>query len=175
MWENEHTPPEKSNVEVVSSGRRHIWVEVRRWRDYPVKRVRMPENILTMDQEFQQARCRDNCVWGQSAEEERPRWGGSNERTEGSRCWNGSWGSQVVASTELRDLGRTESGSVCSPSAKLGSVKGKLRGTKQNMGVWGVWVSNVQGGVRSDQALKSTWPTELSGCITVEWAVTWRA
>lgn len=57
MWENEHTPSEKSNVEVVSSGRRHIWVEVRRWRDYPVKRVRMPENILTMDQEFQQAQC----------------------------------------------------------------------------------------------------------------------
>lgn len=40
-----------------------------------------------------------------------------------------------MASTELRDLGRTEAGSVCSPSAKLGSVKGKLRGTKQNMGV----------------------------------------
>lgn len=33
-----------------------------------------------------------------------------------------------MASTELRDPGKTEAGSVCRPSAKLGSVKDKLWG-----------------------------------------------
>lgn len=55
MWENELLPLERSDMEAVSSGKKQVWVEARRSRDYPGKGVRMLVALLTMEQEFQQA------------------------------------------------------------------------------------------------------------------------
>ena len=67
-------------MEVVSVGKRHVWVEAQRGRNCPEKGVRMPRT-LTMNQETEQAQ------WGKSCLREVSRGGKDQMGRECREAW----------------------------------------------------------------------------------------